>query len=866
MGSIYRSEVMSLCQIFLQTDSAYQCVAELGELGLAQFLDLNEEQNAYQKKFVNEVRRCEEMERKLRFIEDEVQKDDVEIVDHDEHIPAPQPKNMVELEANFEKLEEELISINKSTKQLKKNHVQLLEMKAVLEKVQSLLDESKRDAAMSISEASRGEAGPFTVGIKIDYEKERREETELRFITGVISRSKVISFERFIWRFCRGKVFVRTVDITEQTELFDHDKSDDKAVFILFFSGDQLRTRVQKICAGFHAVIYNCPENRVERAHLLAQINGQVGDMQSVISKTLEYRHKIIFAAALSVKKWSIMLLKLKSIFHTLNMFAVDVTYKCLIAECWIPTVDLPLVKAALRKGTEQAGSTVHAVLNEMETHKEPPTHFKLNKFTQGFQNIVDAYGIANYREVNPAPWSIISFPFLFAVMFGDSGHGIIMLLAALAFVIFEKKLIAMKIKDEIFNTFFGGRYVILLMGIFSVYTGLLYNDIYSKSINIFSSSWKNPYPQSLLAHMEEEGHNNSQTLDLTFPPEYAFDSNLGPYPFGVDPVWNIAKNKLNFLNPMKMKTSIIVGISQMAFGLLLSLCNHIHNRSVVDVLFVFIPQVFFLFCIFVYLCVMVVMKWIFFYVKPAFIFGRLYPGSYCAPSLLIGLINMFMLKARDPGFVQHIGSANATDKVTIDGKNYTYDMYDQCYLQQWYPNQVLVEEILPLLAVVSIPVMLLVKPFYVRSLAKRGLPIPGGHGHGGDESEEFSFGDVMVYQAIHTIEFALGCISHTASYLRLWALSLAHAQLSEVLWDMLLAIGLDMGGWAGSAAIFILYFFFGVLSISILILMEGLSAFLHALRLHWVEFNSKFYGGTGHAFEPFHFLRLIRVAEGLEQ
>ncbi|KAJ6217668.1 hypothetical protein RDWZM_008825 [Blomia tropicalis] len=871
---------MSLCQLYLQTESAYSIVSILGELGICQFRDLNEGRNAFQRKFVNELRRCVQMEAKLSFFEKEIEHDEIPILDYAEEPAAPSIRDITRLESQLDKLEKDLINANTNQVNLKRRLLELIELRSILKHSDQFFAEAQaqdqpeankkmmrrmsvvdpnlmRRFSMQISQASDGSQD---INIPLDPV------VDMFTLTGTILASRFPSFERILWRVSRGNILLKKFDIEQKLEDPETGELQSKVLFILVFQGDKLRQTCNKICDGYHTNLYHCPEKADERRKMYGGVMGQINDMMTVIEQSDDYRSRILVAASKNLKQWKVSVAKMKSIYEVLNCFLV--TDHSLIGECWVANTRIPQAQMALVEGQAISNSTVPSGLSVVATNEMPPTYNVTNKLTAGFQMIIDSYGVSAYGEVNPAPYSIITFPFIFAVMFGDTGHGIIMALFALWMIFKERQLAS--IKDEIFSMFFAGRYIILFMGMFSIYTGMIYNDIFSKAINLFGSEFRSPDPIECSDCFKREHYQldpqNDTFGDFT-------------YYFGIDPIWQLAENKVIYLNTYKMKISVILGVLQMLFGVALSIFNHIHFGKWISVFFEFIPQVIFMLAIFGYMNFMIVYKWI------------MYDSSTsgCAPSILITLINMFMF--RQP----------------VEG--------DPCYLYDpMYENQMLVQTILILLAVACIPLMLIVKPVFNHCCSRRTRTSKvlsedlemevknhanGGEsqrksiasgsseeavGHTGLDSkaagpsssssqpspdphgDESGFGDAFINQAIHTIEYCLGSVSHTASYLRLWALSLAHAQLSEVLWSMVMRMGFmefhegqpGVMNIASAVVMFFIFAIWAVLTVSILIVMEGLSAFLHALRLHWVEFMSKFYSGSGVAFTPFSFKQII--------
>jgi V-type H+-transporting ATPase subunit a len=786
--------------LVIPVEQARHFVDKLGKCCSIQFQDMNGK--SMSRPYKKYIQRFDEQERMLRFIFEEIKTiPGAEIVKNrvDDFLENDSKYKMDAVEAEIKRLYEQFVKFKANNTEMTEEMNAAIEEKWVAETaIFTLTTQQKSTGDLGLAqplieeEGARGALG-----------------ASFSNIAGVLPQSDQDRFARTIFRASRGNAFTYFQAIPSPLKDPKTNKDVSKTVFVIYFQDMKSSTsamcdKIKKICQAFGVNIYRWPTDKADAEKRRAYIDGLISD-KSKASGGFERFMTNEAQSLLSVQRgmgnslieeYRLFVLKEKSIYHTMNMMEGDIN---LMASCWYAEIEEETIKTVLIQESKATACSAMLVTDKGPTKKRPPTYIRSNCFLAPFQELINTYGIPKYKEANPACLYAVTFPFMFGIMYGDVGHGFMLFCVGL-WLVFKGECLMYSAPD-IYNA----RYFVAMMGFYAIYAGLMYNDFFSLGLNLFGSRW--------VVDKEMGG-------SIYFKADYDIknEGGPGPYPFGVDPAWHGTSNELLFINSLKMKLSVLVGVAQMLVGVGLRFSNGFFYGVYTDVIFECIPMLAFMLCFFAYMDFMILYKWVTPMDNP--------------PSVINSLICMAM------------------------GQKDTAPLWD---------GSVELEKNLMTITMLSVPIMLIPKPviLWMQSKSKKHddhvaleEEEDDGHGHGG----EFKLDEIVIHQIIETIEYVLGTVSHTASYLRLWALSLAHQQLSLVFFQKTILGGLSMDFPANGIFLYFMYGAWFGITCGVLLGMDVLECFLHDLRLHWVEFQSKFYnvGGDGHLFSPYKHTKVL--------
>ena len=851
-------------KIRIPKESANEILFALGRLKNAiEFEDLTKNDLEAKKNYGDMIKRCDEMKKKIS---------EYHHICKDFKIPFNNFSSFLEFNrylsedmnerdkkfgsTYFDLIENEILENGRKINELVDSHAQIREdLVTLIEKKHVLLKGSELTRT-NIAYGNFGESDADEEGVKSSIN------TNLVLLAGTVPSENELKMKRMIFRISRGNAistfynfeinkdeYLLTSTIRQRGFSFANKKQnilieiDDqilasvmenkigsintkKKIFSIVFTGGEeniLLKKILKVCEIFQASRFPIPQN--------SKINEELG----LLSKDILVKKNMIVTIEKNINDLIVETNKLKGrngykyslyrLFFEQQRLIYSNLGKCIFREnfidgqVWIPKNRLNDIEHTLNNLFSDQDNKVTAHLEDIEydVNVKPPTFITTNDFTSIPQLIVDTFGIPRYREINPGYFTIITFPFLFGVMFGDIGHSLFLLIFSF-YLMYNNKKLSLN-KRSIFYTMSNARYFLLLMSFFSLFCGLIYNDFLSVPL-YFKSCYSRT--GDINQHLEKDENCN--------------------YSFGIDPVWTISTNELMFINSLKMKFSVIFGVFQMCLGIFLKGLNAMFEGDAIECYCVFIPQFIFMIILFGYMDFLIFLKW-----------GTNYKGKENqAPDIKSYLMNIFLDRGKLPDKPE-----KGKDWILLGDRDFNERIHVGILL----------------LAIVCLIVMFLPKIFLSYSKEKekqklkRLIRINNSLQDLNEnlivqdnveiqDMQDPLLSDFIVASVIETIEFGLGSVSNTASYLRLWALSLAHSQLSAVFFKYSIGL-LSMKTnyyFLNGFLLSIIYIIFASVSFGVLLCMDLMECFLHTLRLHWVEFQNKFYKADGYKFEPFCF------------
>ena len=901
-----------------------------------EFIDINENNLEAKKSFLPLIKRCENMEVKLNDLEKFANEFNIPIEHYKEYnefktaLSKDQAKREVKDNTYFDFTENEILEeyktvcdLYESYNKIKENLIIEIQRKITLEKYFSLtaatiIDqnnprsrkksipayESNKNIINNVLNQSISNASVDSIVRENQYEP----------ITGLCYASDELRMKRMIFRVSHDKVLCTFFE-AEFPEEFN--PKEPMKIFVMFCPKiDYLIAKMIKVCEVYNCPRFDIPENYVGHVmEILPDIFEKILEHKNYLleaKKTLKSYLEDYILIKKKLQLYKIYFKREKLVF--LNLAKCNCGDNFIDGEIWVLQKNFEKLKHELNSRVDD--DSIATFIDVKDYGMERPTYIDVNEFTYPFQEIVNQYGIPNYHEINPGYFTIITFPFLFGIMFGDVGHGLILFFITLYLFNLANKNrkkqgpinsdelpfindknnnnsreinILDSPEDSMLKSFVQYRYFFLLCSIFGIFCGFMYNEFFAIPLNLFGTCYTSKKNGELILSKEHR---------INAPDKKCV------YPVGLDPSWIGTVNELTYTNSLKMKLSIIVGVLHMMLGIFIRGINNINAKNHTAIYFEFIPQFLFMGLMFGYLISMIFYKW-----------GTDYDSNtHEAPSLLTIMINM------------------AIKLGEIDGKPLFESFMGF--------SQESINRLTLFICVLLIPVMLLVKPinFYMRKVKTKGIKYRNDGvsliknenknddnininindnnninndydinnddnmnlNNSGDYSlslsqesaikpnelyselyatqkikykeeakTKYQFIELFIGQLIEVIEYVLGTVSNTASYLRLWALSLAHTALSHVFIEKTFIgyIQNDHTNIASSViGVFIYFLVFLFATAFILIFMDAMECVLHTLRLHWVEFQNKFYKGDGYLFRPFSFKNIFTSDEILKE
>lgn len=243
--------------------------------------------------------------------------------------------------------------------------------------------------------------------------------------------------------------------------IFLEGKEREERVPILILARQEDKETLKKILEKLDWKVYDLPllkaEKKLKEIQIrLEEIDREKGKLQKELEEIRKgYGEKLLAMREIVENEKKISELKSKS-FKTGRMY---------LLEGWAPSKRVKNLEYCLEKCTKG-----HLFLKSYprETEKAP-TYLENPSFLKPFESLTSAFGLPNYREIDPTIFLTFTFPLFYGIMFGDIGHGALLALLGGTLSRLAKRSEGVKSLGMI----------ILISGIFSMFFGFLYGDIF---------------------------------------------------------------------------------------------------------------------------------------------------------------------------------------------------------------------------------------------------------------------------------------------------------------------------------------------------------------------------------------------------